>query len=340
MVDKNVRSLIRVIEKHRQELAAESRVKQIGVGFKIKNRKITDTVAIIIFVTNRPTNKQLRDQHIQPIPKEIDGVATDIIEIPGGFQLRRLPDDTRHRPFQGGVAVINSRTPATGTLGIVVKRKAGEKGNSSKLYALTNNHVGANEDVEGMSPPAAKKGDPWIQPGVHGKGRVPHDVIAKLYEWNRIKPSAPGMVNYYDAAIGEIVAKSVKDATANEIMEIGRVKGADDINLGDKVMKRGRTTGKTIGTVISIMQTVSVEFNSFPCDFVEQVTIAGNPPSKPFSQPGDSGSVIVSQQKDRSTNAYKAMALLFAGAESEQGIDITVASPMRKVANDFRLGFD
>jgi hypothetical protein len=199
---------------------------------------------------------------------------------------------------------------------------------------------GANEDVKGLVPPAAKKGDYWIQPGAHGGGKVPQDVIAELQKWNKLIPSAPGKFNYYDVSIGEIVKESMPDAKAYEVMEIGPVKGMEDINLGDKVMKRGRTTLKTIGVVSAFIpppQVVTIEYNGYPCDFTDQVIIVGDPQTNAFSQPGDSGSVIVSSDLDSQTNAYPAKALLFAGGESSDGIDYTIASPIKRIAKDFQL---
>lgn len=344
----NAGEVSRVIRKHRTKLVSENKVKQIGVGFKFRNGQMTDTVGIIVFVLKKQKETELRAQHIEPIAKEIEGIQTDVIEIPGGFRLRRsTPDDSKHRPISGGVATINFKERGTGTLGLIVKRRArgGGRGrggsSSSKLYGLTNNHVGANEDVLGLSPPAAKKGDYWIHPGAHGGGSVPADVIAKLYSWNRLRPTAPGVVNYYDAAVGEIIKKrsSATEASPYEVMDIGPVKGIEDPVLGEKVLKRGRTTLKTNGIVAVLFQDAEVEYNGYPCSFTDQIIIVGDPQTTPFSQPGDSGSVIVSAEEDPKTNAYKAKALLFAGGTSSDGIDFTVASPIKRVAKDFGLKF-
>jgi len=343
-IDKNnskVREVSRVIRKHRLKLISNSKVKQVGVGFKFRNGQMTDTVAIVTFVTKKQTDKELRTQQIEPVAKEIEGIQTDIIEIPGGFRLRQpIADDSRHRPLSGGVATINYRLPASGTLGLIVKRRGSTSSSTSdKLYGLTNNHVGANEDVEGLSPPAAKRGDGWTHPGAHGGGTVPNDVIAKLYRWNKMKPTAPGVVNYYDVAVGGLIKKrsSAAEATPYNIMDIGRVTGMEDSNLGDKVVKRGRTTLKTNGIVAVILQDAEVEYNGYPCSFTDQIIIVGDPQTIAFSQPGDSGSVIVSAKKDSRTNAYKTKALLFAGGTSSNGIDYTIASPIKRIAKDFGL---
>jgi hypothetical protein len=150
---------------------------------------------------------------------------------------------------------------------------------------------------------SAKKGDPWIQPST---GLVPNDLIARLYRWNRLKPQAPGNVNYYDFAMGEIVEPGFSGAKHNEIKDIGSVKGVEDIDLGDTVMKRGRSTLKTVGRVIATDARVYVPYQGYNCDFIGQVLIIGYPdPNVPFSLGGDSGSCIVSSELDATSNVHR-----------------------------------
>ena len=342
MKDKTVNEVLRVLHKHKTDLILRNKIRRTGVGFKIKDGKVTEDVGIIIFVRNKPSIQALLEERTEPVPKEIEGYKTDIINIPLGFtpRLNRLLltsvllDDLRHRPFSGGAAIINATgEPATGTLGMVVNKS----GVSDKLYAITNNHVGANEDVEGVEPPTARKGDPITQPGAHGGGRVPDDVIANLSEWNRLKPSSPNNVNYYDFAMAEITAESKAMAKPYEIMGIGKVRGIEEIHLGDKVMKRGRTTQKTIGRVTAVAIESTVDYQGYPCNFMDQVAITGIPETTPFSLPGDSGSIIVSANKISGRNSYGVKALLFAGGRSEDGIDHTIASPIKRIADDFDL---
>jgi hypothetical protein len=199
--------------------------------------------------------------------------------------------------------------------------------------------LGLSGSLIGLSPPAAKKGDYWTHPGAHGGGTVPADVIARLYRWNKMKPTAPSVVNYYDVAVGELIKErsSATEASLYEVMDIGRIKGMEESNLDDKVMKRGRTTIKTNGIVAALFQDVEVEYNGYPCSFTDQIIIVGDPQTTAFSQPGDSGSMIVSSEKNSRTDAHKAKALLFAGGTSSDGIDFTVASPIKRIARDFAL---
>jgi hypothetical protein len=326
MARKETQHIANLIQKRRSELISSYRIRQTAVGYKIKDGKLTDDVGIIIFVSKKQDESKLRALQIEPIPKHIEGVITDVQSI---RFFPRMADDAKYRPIEGGIATIRYPSEYVGTLGLIIR-----KGN--RLYGITNNHVGANEDVLGMRPPAARKKDPWVQPS---NGSVPKDLIARLYKWNRLKPQGPGNINYYDFAMGEIVNPGLSDAKYNEIKDIGLVKGIEDINLGDKVTKRGRTTLKTTGRVIAVNARVYVPYQGYNCDFAEQVTIIGDPdPKIPFSLGGDSGSLIVSSESDVRTQAHKAKALLFAGGENEEtGFDETTASPIRKIVQDFGL---
>jgi hypothetical protein len=323
---KETQNIAKIIQKRRSELVYDYRIRQTAVGYKIKDGKLTDDIGIIAFVSKKQDESKLHSLQIEPIPKHIEGVVTDVQTI---RFFPRTADDLRYRPIEGGIATIRHPSKYVGTLGLIIRK-------ANKLYGITNNHVGANEDVLGMTPTAAKKGDPWVQPSA---GSVPRDLIARLYKWNRLKPQSPGNVNYYDFAMGEIVNPGLAGAKHNEIKDIGLVKGIEDINLGDKVMKRGRTTLKTTGRVIAVNARVYVPYQGYNCDFTDQVMIIGDPdPNVPFSLGGDSGSCIVSSKPHSRTNAYKAKALLFAGGENEEtGFDETVASPIRKIVRDFGL---
>lgn len=323
---KETQKIANIIKNRRPELVSRYRVRQTAVGYKIKNGKLTNEIGIIVYVSKKRPEFKLRSLQVEPIPKLIEGFITDV--QPVRFFPRKA-DDARHRPIQGGIATIRYPSEYVGTLGLIISR-------GNKLYGITNNHVGANEDVMGIRPASAKKGDPWVQPS---SGRLPRDLIARLYRWNRLKPQSPGNINYYDFAMGEIVEPALKGAKDHQIRDIGTVEGIEDIQLGDKVIKRGRTTRKTTGKVIAIDARVYVPYQGYNCDFAGQVTIIGDPnPKIPFSLGGDSGSCIVSSETYGRRKSHKAKALLFAGGENDEtGFDETLASPMRKIARDFAI---
>src|SRR5215475_2829817 len=203
-IKKDIKYIANVMRQSKSDLVKKSRIRQMGIGYKIKDGRLTDNIGIVAYVSKKPDENTLQSQQIKLVPKEIDGIVTDVIEVKfmprmGMATTTLTPDDGRHRPITGGIAMIRFPEPASGTLGLIIRRG---KGKNTKLYGITNNHVGAGEDVRGITPPSAKKGDTWVQPGAHGDGTPPKDTIAKLYRWNRMIPSSPGKVNYFDFAMG------------------------------------------------------------------------------------------------------------------------------------------
>ena len=77
-------------------------VRHVSVGLKITGDKVTDELCIHVYVTaKRP------DDEIDPaerIPPQIDGVRTDVNEIP---TARFTIDTTRYRPLKGGCLIGN-----------------------------------------------------------------------------------------------------------------------------------------------------------------------------------------------------------------------------------------
>jgi len=108
------------------------------------------------------------------------------------------------------------------------------------------------------------------------------------------------------------------------IKDIGEPESATDATLGMQVHKTGRTTGYTHGLVSQKHATVRVGYPGGTALFEEQIIISPLNSSQPFSQPGDSGSLIL--------NELNPVGLLFAGSDS-----ITIANPILTVMD--RLGF-
>ena len=122
--------------------------------------------------------------------------------------------------------------------------------------------------------------------------------------------------------MAEITGESKAMAQPYEIMGIGKVRGIEEIHLGDKVMKRGRTTQKTMRKSYScgnrryclITRDIHVIlWIKLPLQEFQR--------QHRFRYQGIQGSVIVSANKSSGRNSYGVKALLFAGGRSEDGID-------------------
>jgi hypothetical protein len=222
------------------------------------------------------------------------------------------PHRFRVRPAPGGVSVGHFRITA-GTLGCLATGRTPPR--SSRLLILSNNHVLANSND-------AVFGDCICQPGPFDGGRCPEDQIATL---ERFVPIAfAGGENVVDCATGWAWPDRVRrelvylSGGTPVFFRIGSAPVAPV--LGTLVGKSGGTTQLTQGRIAAIGATIQVNYGGGRVAlFRDQIEIRGT--SGPFSQGGDSGSVIWTWNPQRDP-----VGLLFAG-----GGESTFANRMTRV---------
>lgn len=220
------------------------------------------------------------------------------------------------RPVPIGVSTGHGGVTA-GTIGARVTSSDG-------VFALSNNHVYANNN-------AAAPGDPLLQPGVADGGRDPDHVVATLHDFEPIEfCNGPFQCpfNQMDAAVAVTTESDVGTATPDDGYGSPRATPAE-ATLGMKVQKYGRTTGYTHGRVTGINAVIDVNYRGGTARFEDQILISGNG----FSAGGDSGSLIVSEgllNADR-----RPVGLLFAGSPTS-----TIANPIEVVLDRFGVEID
>lgn len=231
----------------------------------------------------------------------------------------------------------NSIACCSGTLGSLVTR-----GGTS--YILSNNHVLARSDL-GTTTAGATPGDNIIQPGLVDTfcGQGPTTIIANLAEFYNLETGAAPRV---DAAVAQPVQSNVIDAQGR-ILYLGAttdtnsvpVPGAPHAGSGlpetnalisRGVAKSGRSTGLTCSSITAIGTSITIQYSkgcgsstTFAERFTNQVVVAGGA----FSAPGDSGSLIVTQ------DTADPVALLFAGSDMD-----TAGNPIGDVLSHFQNG--
>lgn len=246
--------------------------------------------------------------HERATPELMKGLERHESEVDLAQGVRYAPRVTL-RP--GGS--IGHYNITAGTLGGFVE-------DDDRYYVLSNNHVLADSND-------AFQGDPILEPG-------PSDitsgsnVVALLDRWHTLSKIAN---DGFDAAVARF-SDAVDFFEPWDYRGIGRV-GKQPVGgrfSVSNVIKRGRTTGVTRGTVSAFeLDGVSIDYGT-PADpavvtFDDQIEIVGTPATKPFSQPGDSGSFVI----DR--DSMKPYALLYGGGPDAQGIDRTLAQFMPDV---------
>lgn len=257
-----------------------------------------DEVVLKLFVYDKVAALDAAAQALS----EFEGLSVDVEQLP--IQEIRSQRD-RHRPIPGGVSIAPLGASFVGTLGCFVRRKLTH---GEQIFALSNNHVLANVDQ-------LPAGTHIVQPGPEVPPFVtkPSDAFAALHTVLPIRfPSATTpAVNRFDAAMANVL-----DAT---LVELNKMFGGLKYNPskivppfpGMRVVKCGRTTGVTRGTITAIgLNGVQVNYGTKTQpriavfnDAIQAVSNNG----QAFSLPGDSGSVILEEETGHPT------ALLFAG---------------------------
>ena len=78
----------RFLKMHDDEIRKKFAVEGSAIGYKIKDGKYTDTVALIFYVKKKKTKEELLAEGISPIPDKMDGIPTDVVVMSKGFQPR------------------------------------------------------------------------------------------------------------------------------------------------------------------------------------------------------------------------------------------------------------
>lgn len=286
----------------------------LGQGFKEVKGVITEQEAVIVLVKRKVPSEQLRKHQL--IPKTIDGLVTDVIEV-GEMKAYSVVNPevslqssiSRMRPAAPGVSIGHYRTTA-GTFGAVVyNRKSGQP------LILSNNHILANSsngrDLR------AKIGDPILQPGKIDGGSTSKDTIARLKKYVGLNEYPK--INNVDCALAQPLSN---DLVTPDVIGIGKVLGVASPQVGLDVKKSGRTTGLTTGQIRAVNVTLYVNYGRGRTLRFENQILTTN-----MSSAGDSGSLVVEKNN-------KAVGLLFAG--SDQG---TILNPIQKVLDLLTVEF-
>jgi len=274
--------------------------------------------------------KSFNEAKAANIPSDMDGIPV-IVKITGEIVARPKPpwaggggggnkgnvDPTSRfdRPVPIGVSSGHPAITA-GTIGARVT-----DGNS--VFALSNNHVYADENQAGI-------GDNVLQPGAYDGGTDPADAIGTLSDFEPIDFSLLAN-NTIDAAIAVSTIDNLGNATPSNGYGTPKTATVAPV-LNGKVMKYGRTTEQTMGRITGINATVNVGYGAGVARFVNQIIIE---PGE-FSAGGDSGSLIVMDGKGKnSADKGKPVGLLFAGSAFT-----TVANPIDAVLTRFGVTID
>jgi len=257
--------VIGIQNKHTQALVDIDGV--IGTGTTING---DGHLAVMVF-TEHPG--------VQGIPLAVDGVPV-VIEYSGKFEALKLTD--RYRPAPIGVSVGNNLECVAGTIGCQLWID-GQK------YLLSNNHVLAREND-------ASLGEDIVQPGRYDNtplcaNNVATDKIGELADFEPL--TFDGSDNILDAAIALYTTDDVTCATLPGYYGFPSTTTVDAY-VGQPIMKVGRTTEFTTGTITAINVSTWCGYSAGNVWFVQSLYT-----STKFTKAGDSGSLVVTNDGNK-----------------------------------------
>lgn len=274
-----------------QRIPMSGNILGVGYGAKLTDGRVSEVSALRVYVKAKLPRRRLRQG--EEVPEEVGTMLTDVVPV-GDVTVF-------DRPVRSGVSIGHPDSTA-GTLGCLVRIDGTEEPS-----ILSNNHVMAGVN-------RAAIGDPILEPGPADGGT---EAIAELSDFEPIKPW--GEANRIDAAVARVFDPADVEP---DLEVIGSVQNPPlEAALYQSVRKHGRTTQHTVGVVMDVSADLWVRVRPQELAwFEDQIAVVGV--GGDFSQPGDSGSLVV----DGVTRAP--VGLLFAGGDGHtfvNPIDLVLA---------------
>ncbi|MFF0086808.1 DNA/RNA non-specific endonuclease [Streptomyces canus] len=281
----------------------------VGIGHKIKNGARGKQVALQFTVNSKAEPEALEALGTTRIPDAItvDGVEvpTDVIERSYQPHFRVVAEaekperKTRLNPIAPG-ASVGGVTVTAGTIGCIVFDRA-----DGTPYVLSNWHV--------LQGPDGQLGENVVQPGKFDDNRTSRNLLGVLRR-SHLGPAG-------DCAVATIDEGRAFDPKILELGVTPQELGEPD--LGDKVIKSGRTTGVTHGVVRRIHTMAKIDYEGDVAEKTIGCFEIGPDDDHPaadhqISMGGDSGSVWLFKQNGRPS---KVIAGLHFGGESAGEVD-------------------
>lgn len=296
-----ITDLRQFIRTQKERFLKDSNITSLGIGYKVRNGKRTSELCIQFTVRSKVEDavSALELLGTERIPETLDvagrKVPTDVLQRDYRPAFRVLAAESvserkqRQDPIMPGISVSHPLGTA-GTLGLIVFDR-----DTGSPCMLSNWHVLHGGDGE--------IGDDVVQPGPFDDAHVEGNRAGVLIRSH--------LGNAGDCAIARIEDRDF-DHTIFDLgvipEQIGRVE------LGDRVIKSGRTTDVTRGIVrrIDVIARISYEVGERDIGCFEIGPEEGAPPDFEVSMGGDSGSAwMIARNDGRASDVF--VGLHFAG---------------------------
>jgi len=266
-----------------RRLLGTKNIVAVGVGEKVTDGKGTGRLALRFYVRRKVKLNKLKASEAVPPAVHPALAQTNAVVPTDVIVLGQLRLDAAIKP---GDSLGNIRVSA-GTFGALVRH-------NRQLEVLSNSHILARSGK-------GRKGDKILSPAKDDGGKAPDDVVALLTRFLKFVVGG-AFVNKADCAVAAPVAGRLQDFRS-AIPGVGVPKGTIAPKRGMKIVKVGRTTGKTTGVIEDIHFRVV-----FPYPGVGKVGYVDQVLCSRYSAPGDSGSLVLDKQTKRAVGLHFASA--------------------------------
>jgi hypothetical protein len=231
-----------VLQLYKNWLKLKLNVNGFGVGYKIKDGKITTTPCILVGVKKKLTLDQIATKDL--IPKTLLGVETDVIELGNLEYMWRK----KHRPLKMGASACWKGLTAC-SAGLPVYDKDGAP------YMLMNRHCIVPDDNRGI----AQIGDAVLNPSPVDGGRE----VDRIGEVTEIAfPVSTKRNDNIDVALVKLDAPMKhEDVVGTKYTPKTRTL-VEALLPGGDVLKNIFGGGRTLGTVKTSSPIISVDFTA------------------------------------------------------------------------------
>ena len=305
----------------------------LSIGERLEDGMPTGEQVITIFVGRKQDAADVPSGALFEDSVEFDGKSypvdvQELVEVYSNPRTLFSPKFGIEPKVRCGSCIGNARTTDTGTLGCLVTDR------KNRLYLLSNNHVigasntGLLADMDDAGNfVAGKTGDEIQAPG-KATGFPDPVTVGYLARFKEIR--FDGGENIVDAALAYTSFKAASPSLHTDAFTLAPQMQNEPF-IGMLVRKEGARTGTTTGIIVGLYAALDIPYQQGKvARFVRQLVILGVG-NKPFSQPGDSGSLIIEHETKRPVG------LLFAGGKAGDGREYTFANYIVNVKNELEI---
>ncbi|KAL5708182.1 Protein NARROW LEAF 1 [Ranunculus cassubicifolius] len=318
-----------------------------AIGFRIRRGYLTDVPAILVFVARKIHRQWLN--HVQCLPTALEGPGgvwcdVDVVEFsyfgapaatPKEQYYTELVDGLRGTDLNIGSGSQVASQETYGTLGAIVKSRTG----NHQVGFLTNRHVAVDLDYpnQKMFHPLP----PSLGPGVYlgAVERATSFITDDLWYGTFAGTNPETFVRADGAFIPFADDFDVSNVTTSVkgVGEIGNVKIIDlqspiSTIIGQQVVKVGRSSGLTTGTIMAY----ALEYNDEKgiCFFTDFLVVGEN--QQTFDLEGDSGSLII--LTGRNGEKPQPIGIIWGGTANRGRLKLKVGLPPENWTSGVDLG--